>query len=70
MAAERTPTPSKKLRITWVRSAIGHSRDQKATIRALGLHRLHESVVHDDTPTIRGMVFKVQHLVRVEEVEE
>lgn len=69
MAAERMPAQGRRLRITWVRSAIGHSRDQRATIRALGLHRLHESVIHDDTPTIRGMVYKVRHLVRVEEVE-
>ncbi|MGC8873247.1 MAG: 50S ribosomal protein L30 [Chloroflexia bacterium] len=69
MVAERKAATGRRLRITWVRSAIGNSRDQKATIRALGLHRLHESVIHDDTPTIRGMIFKVQHLVRVEEVE-
>ncbi|MGB9723566.1 MAG: 50S ribosomal protein L30 [Chloroflexia bacterium] len=60
---------AKRLRITWVKSTIGHPRDQRATIRALGLHRLHESVLHDDTPVIRGMVFKVRHLVQVEEVE-
>ncbi len=69
MAAEQMPAQGRKLRITWVRSAIGNSRDQRATIRALGLHRLNESVIHDDTPTIRGMVYKVRHLVRVEEVE-
>jgi len=70
MAAKKKETKKKKrLRVTWVKSTIGYKRDQKATIRALGLHRLHESVLHDDTPVIRGMVFKVQHLVRVEEVE-
>jgi large subunit ribosomal protein L30 len=59
-----------KLRITWRKSAIGYSGDQKATMRALGLKRLGHQVVHEDTPAIRGMVFKVRHLVTVEEVEE
>lgn len=58
----------KKLRVTWVKSAIGYGRDQKATIRALGLRRLNQTVVHKDTPSIRGMLFKVEHLVQVEEV--
>ena len=58
---------SKKLRITYVRSAIGYSVSHKATIRTLGLHRLHQSVVHEDTPTLRGMLAKVNHLVRIEE---
>ena len=57
-----------RLRITWKKSAIGYHRDQKATIRKLGLRRLNHSVEHDDTPTIRGMAFKVKHLVTVEEV--
>ncbi len=60
----------RKLRITWVKSAIGYGRDQKATIRALGLRRLKQTVVHEDTPAIRGMVFKVEHLVEVEEIHE
>ncbi len=63
-----TPKP-KHLRITWVKSTIGAPPDQRGTIRALGLHRLQQSVIHDDTPVIRGMAFKVRHLVRVEEVE-
>ena len=57
-----------RLRITWKKSAIGYTRDQKATIRALGLRRLNHSVENDDTPAIRGMAFKVKHLVTVEEV--
>ncbi|MBM3139942.1 MAG: 50S ribosomal protein L30 [Chloroflexi bacterium] len=57
-----------RLRITWVKSSIGYARDQKATIRALGLRRLHHTVEHDDLPSIRGMAQKVAHLVRVEEV--
>ena len=60
---------AKKLRIKQVRSAIGRKPDQKLTIRALGIHRLHELVVHNDTPQIRGMINKVQHLVEVEEAE-
>ena len=56
------------LRITLVKSGIGYAKDQKATVRALGLHRLHETVEQPDQPTIRGMLRKVQHLVEVEEV--
>lgn len=59
----------KVLRITLVRSPIGYSKDQKATIRALGLRRLHHTVVKADTPAIRGMVARVRHMLRVEEVE-
>jgi large subunit ribosomal protein L30 len=55
-----------KLRITQVKSASGHPRDQKDTVRALGIRRMQHTVEHDDTPQIRGMVFKVRHLVRVE----
>lgn len=60
---------AKKLRITYVKSAIGYKKDQKATIRALGLHKLNQSVEHQDDPVIRGMVEKVSHLVAVEEVK-
>jgi len=57
-----------ELRITWVKSSIGYSESQKATIRALGLRRLGQSVERPDNPSIRGMVHKVRHLVEVEEV--
>ena len=57
----------KKLKITQVRSAIGLPKDQKATVRALGLKRMNDTVEQADTPVIRGMVFKVKHLVRVDE---
>lgn len=57
-----------KLRIKWVKSAIGYSQDQKDTIRALGLRKLQQTVEHEDQPAIRGMVHKVNHLVKVEEV--
>ena len=58
-----------RLKVTQIRSAIDRPKDQKATIRALGLHRLHESVTKEDRPEIRGMIAKVSHLVRVEETE-
>ena len=58
-----------KLRITWTKSAIGYSKDQKATVRALGLKRLHHEVEQDDTRDVRGMIDKVRHLVVVEEVQ-
>jgi large subunit ribosomal protein L30 len=58
----------KTLRITQVRSAIGLPKDQKATVRALGLKRMHDTVEQADTPVIRGMIFKVKHLVEVDEV--
>ena len=57
------------LRVTWVKSAIGYGDDQKRTIRALGLRRLHHSVEHQNTPSVRGMVGAVRHLVRVEPIE-
>jgi large subunit ribosomal protein L30 len=57
-----------KLKITQIRSAIGRQKKQKLTIRALGIHRMHHSVVHEDTPQIRGMIAKVRHLVNVEDV--
>jgi large subunit ribosomal protein L30 len=58
-----------KLQITQVRSVIHRPKDQKDTVRRLGLHRIRDSVVKDDRPEIRGMIDKVRHLVRVEEVE-
>lgn len=57
-----------KLKITYRKSSIGYSRDQKATVQSLGLRKLNSTVVLDDTPTVRGMVFKVRHLVSVEEI--
>ncbi len=58
-----------KLKIRWVKSAIGYKQNQKATIVALGLRRLGQVVEHDDTPQIRGMVFTVRHLVECEQVQ-
>ncbi len=57
------------LRITWTKSGIGYAKDQKATVRALGLKRLHHQVEQPDTRDIRGMIDKVRHLVTVEEIQ-
>lgn len=66
---EKNQSP-KMLRITLVRSAIGYSERHKATVRALGFHRLHEVVTQEDNSTIRGMLRKVNHLVTIEEQVE
>ena len=60
---------AKKLKITWIKSGIGAKDNHERTIRALGLHRLHETVEKDDSPVIRGMIHAVDFMVRVEEVE-
>jgi large subunit ribosomal protein L30 len=57
----------KMLKITQVKSVIGAPKDQKATVRALGLKRMNDTVIKPDTPAVRGMVFKVKHLVEVDE---
>ena len=59
-----------KLKVTQRRSAIDRPKDQKDTIRRLGLHRINDSVIKDDRPEIRGMIAKVRHLIEVEEVAE
>ncbi len=56
------------LRVTWLKSSIGYSQDQKDTIKSLGLRRLRHAVELPDTPSVRGMVFKVKHLVGMEEI--
>ncbi len=58
-----------KLKITWIKSAIGYKKNQKATITALGLRKIGQSIEHDDTPQMRGMAFTVRHLVTLEEVK-
>lgn len=55
------------LRVKYIKSSIGYPKDQKATIQALGFHKLQQTVEHRDTPAIRGMIQKVIHLVQVEE---
>lgn len=57
----------KKLKLRQFKSASGHPKDQGATVRALGIRRMHQVVEHADTPQIRGMLFKVRHLVEVVE---
>ncbi|GMB10019.1 LSU ribosomal protein L30P [Thermolongibacillus altinsuensis] len=61
---------AKKLAITLTRSVIGRPQDQRITVRTLGLRKLHQTVVHNDNPAIRGMINKVSHLVTVKELEE
>ncbi|MDQ3693628.1 MAG: 50S ribosomal protein L30 [Chloroflexota bacterium] len=63
-----TEAAGAKLRITLVRSTIGRPKDQGATVKSLGLRRLNHTVERLDDPTIRGMVYKIRHLVEVEEV--
>lgn len=58
----------RRLKVTQVRSVINRPKDQKSTVRRLGLHRINDTVVKDDRPEIRGMIQKVRHLVEVEEV--
>ena len=55
-----------KLGVVWVKSGIGYDKIQKRTLRALGLRRLNQKVTHDDCASVRGMIDKVKHLVRVE----
>lgn len=57
-----------KLKVTQVRGRVGKPEPQRRTLRALGLKRIRDSAVHEDRPEIRGMIARVQHLVRVEEV--
>jgi large subunit ribosomal protein L30 len=61
---------SVRLKVTQVRSVIGRPKPQRDTIRGLGLRRIHDVVVKEDRPEIRGMLHKVSHLVEVEEVKE
>lgn len=56
-----------KLHITWVKSGIGYERDQRRTLKALGFRRLNQCVAHEDSNSLRGMINKVKHLVKVEE---
>jgi large subunit ribosomal protein L30 len=65
--AKKTEPVKKMLRITLVKSAIGYSQEHKATVRALGLRRMNQSVMQEDTPVVRGMLRKINHLVLIEE---
>ena len=59
-----------QLKVTYKKSTIGYSHDQKRTVTSLGLRKLHQSVLLPDNNAVRGMVFKVRHLVAVEEVAD
>ena len=59
-----------KLKVTQVRSLIDRPKDQKDTVHRLGLRRMHQTVIKDDRPEIRGMIAKVRHLVTVEETDD
>jgi large subunit ribosomal protein L30 len=58
------------LKVTQVKSVIGSKQNHKRTVRALGLKRIRDSRMHEDTSQIRGMLHKVRHLVRIEEVDK
>jgi ribosomal protein L30, bacterial/organelle len=60
----------KKLKITLVKSPIATLQKHKRTVEALGLRKLHQSVVHEDNPSTRGMIFVVRHMVTVEEIDQ
>jgi large subunit ribosomal protein L30 len=59
-----------KLRITLIKSTIGALENHKANVEALGLKKIRDVVIHDNTPAIAGMVFKVKHLVKVEKISQ
>jgi large subunit ribosomal protein L30 len=58
----------RQLKVTYTKSAIGYAHDQKRTIASLGLRKLNQTALLPDNPSVRGMIFKVRHLVTVEEV--
>jgi large subunit ribosomal protein L30 len=58
---------NKTIRVTLVKSPIGYTETQKRTVRALGLRRMHQTVEHQDSPALRGMITSVIHLLKVEE---
>ncbi len=59
---------SKQLKITWTKSFIGYPETQRKTVKSLGLHKLHQSVIKEDSEQLRGQINKVNHLVTVEEI--
>ncbi len=59
-----------KVKITLIKSGIGYAEDQKATIRSLGLRKLHQSVIFEDSSSLRGMVKKIGHLIKIEEASQ
>ena len=69
MAKKKEQVQTKQLKVTLVRSSIGFEKSQKETVRSLGLRRINHTVTLKDNPQIRGMIYKVRHLLTVEEVE-
>ena len=70
MPRKKAAETPKKLKITQIRSGIGRPGLHRRTLKALGIKRHQQSVIHDDSPAIRGMIFQIQHLVSVQELEE
>ena len=68
--AEETSGAGRRVRVTQTGSPIGRRRDQRETLVGLGLNKMHRSRTLEDTPSVRGMITKVRHLLRVEEVKE
>lgn len=69
MAKKATQTATKMLRITLVKSPIGNTQRHKETVRSLGLRKINQVVERPDTPSLRGMLLLINHLVRIEVVE-
>ena len=69
MAKKKEQVQEKKLKVTLVKSSIGFAQNQKDTVRSLGLRRINHTVTLSDNPQIRGMIYKVRHLLTVEEIE-
>jgi large subunit ribosomal protein L30 len=69
MAKKKEQVQTKQLKVTLVKSSIGFEKSQKETVRSLGLRRINHTVTLSDNPQIRGMIYKVRHLLSVEEVE-
>lgn len=59
-----------KIKVTQIRSVIGHPQEQRRIVQALGLRRINHTVLHQDNPAIRGMIQKVPHLVKMEEIND
>jgi len=68
--AKKAKKEYEKIKITLVKSAIGYSQKHKGTVKALGLKRINQSVIQENSPVIMGMLAKVNHLVHIEQVEE
>ena len=68
MAKKKEQPKEKQLKITLVKSPIGYEKSQGETARALGLKKMHATVIQKDIPSVRGMIYKIRHLVAVEEI--